>query len=368
MTRTKQGTWLALPLLPLLCVVLLSTPALAVRVQDVARLQGQRTNKLAGFGLVVGLPGTGDGGKTSAATVRALMQLHRRFAQPVIDPQELIANNSVALVSVEVTIPEYGAREGQRLDVVVAAIGPAKSIIGGQLLTTPLQESLLGLPDILALAGGKVEQSDSQNSSRGIIRNGATLEEEFLYTFIAGQHITLVLDDQHAGYGWSQMVARAIVQAVKAPNADGVTEYNDKGEIVVVHEIASAMDARNVRVRIPTYEMADPAAFIRLVLEAELFELPKQEARVVINRTTRNVSFSGGVTIAPTVLQVPGVGSVSIGRAPAPGAATTEENVARIDELLKALAAVQATPEQIVATIEHLAQSGGLHAKVEYVE
>jgi flagellar P-ring protein precursor FlgI len=352
----------------LLAMVGATTALAGVRVQDVARLQGQRINKLAGFGLVVGLPGTGDGGKQSAATVRALMALHRRYAQPVIDPAELAANDSVALVSVEAIVPEFGAREGQRVDVVVSAIGPAKSLAGGQLLVTPLQEAMLSVPDILALAGGKVELTDPRNTKRGIIRGGATLEADLQYGFISGQHFTLVLDDQHAGYGWAQMVARAITQAVRSPNSEGITEFNDQGEVVLVREIATAIDARNVRVRIPSYELSDPANFIRLALEAEIFELPRQEARVVINRTTKNVSFTGAVTIAPTVLQVPGLGSIVIGREPGPGLVGPEDNVAKLDELMKALSAVQANPDQIVAAIEHLARSGSLHAKLEYVE
>lgn len=345
---------------------LMAQAALAqVRVQDVVTLQGQRINKLAGFGLVVGLPGTGDGGKQSPVTMRALMQLHRRYAQPILEPTEVIANDSVALVSVEAVIPEFGAREGQRLDVVVSSVGTSKSLAGGQLLVTPLQESMLIVPHILALAGGKVELPDPKNPRRGVIRGGATLEEEFIYGFIDGQSITLVLDDRHASFGWSQMVARAIDHAVKNPNSDGVTEFNEQGERVIVKEIATALDARNIRVRIPTYEMNQPANFIRLVLESEIFELPRQEARVVINRTTKNVSFSGAVTIAPTVLQVPGVGSVTIGK-PAADGAPGPDQVTRIEELLKALSAVQANPEQIVAAIEHLAESGSLHARVEY--
>ena len=129
-----------------------------VRVQDVARLQGQRTNKLMGYGLVVGLNGTGDGEKY-ASTMRALMSLHRRYAAPVLSEEDLKGNNSVAIVAVEVTIPEYGAREGETLDVVVSVVGRAKSLGGGQLLTTPLQFAMFDPQDpstqqIFALAGG----------------------------------------------------------------------------------------------------------------------------------------------------------------------------------------------------------------------
>ncbi|MGE3180420.1 MAG: flagellar basal body P-ring protein FlgI [Phycisphaerae bacterium] len=348
------------------------TAEAAVRVQDIAKLKGQRINRLMGFGLVVGLDGSGDGGK-NAPTMRALMALHRRYAQPILDIEELIANDSVALVTVEAQIPEFGAREGQQVDVVVSAIGPAKSIAGGQLLTTPLQESMLSVPNILALAGGRLEVSAGKNQRRAIVRGGATLEEEFIYHFIDGQHITLVLDDQHAGFGWAQMAARAITHALKTPNTNGISEFNEQGELVVIEEIATAIDGRNVRVRIPTYELKQPANFIRLVLESEIFELPRQEARVTINRTTKNVSMSGTVTISPTILQVPGLGSITIGKEiksdeTAPEANKQDENLTRLEDLMQSLSEIQATPDQIVGAIEHLARSGSLHAQVDYVQ
>lgn len=351
----------------MLALMLLTSSATAqVRVQDVCKLQGQRVNKLSGFGLVVGLEGTGDGG-TNVPTMRALMNLHRRYAQPIFELQELVENGSVALVVVEASLPEVGAREGQRIDVTVSAIGPAKRIIGGQLLVTPMQDALLMAPNILALAGGKIEAVDMEAGRRGIIRGGATLEEEFIYNFVEEQRITLVLDDQHSSFGWAQTVARAINHALRGPSSEGVAEFNDKGELVVVEDSAVALDARNVIVRIPAYEKDNPASFVRQILETEIFELPKQEARVTINRTTKNVAFSGVVTIAPTVLQVPGVGSITIGKPDAPGT-ERRDSLARLEELLKALSATQATPEQVMAAIEHLSRSGSLHAKVEYVE
>lgn len=357
-----------------IAAILLASSAFGVvRVQDVAKLKGQRINRLMGFGLVVGLDGSGDSGK-NAPTMRALMSLHKRYAQPILDIEELIANDSVALVTVEAKIPEFGAREGQQVDVVVSTVGPAKSLAGGQLLITPLQEAMLSVPNILALAGGRLEIPDVENPRRAVVRGGATLEEEFIYHFLDGQYITLVLDDRHAGFGWAQMTARAITHALKTPNTNGITEFNAEGELVVIEEIATAVDARNVRVRIPTYELNQPANFIRLVLESEIFELPRQEARVTINRTTKNVSFSGTVTVSPTILQVPGLGSITIGKdtktedTDAEDESQQNESLTRLEDLMQSLSAIQASPDQIVGAIEHLARSGSLHAQVDYVQ
>jgi len=344
-----------------------------VRVQDIAHLQGQRTNKLMGFGLVVGLNGTGDGSKY-APTMRALMALHRRYESPVLDIEEIAANNTVAIVMVEAVIPQFGAREGEALDVVVAAHGDAKSLAGGQLLMTPLQDATHTVPDIFAFTSGRIELPDSENPRRGLIRGGAVLEADFFYSFVVEDMITLVLDDQHAGFPAAQMVARAINHEL----LNRALPAGDAAETVVAGEAdtAVATGPKNVRVRIPRYELAQPAGFISRVLETPLFALPEQPARVVINRTTRNVSFTGTVTISPTVLQVPGLGTVTIGArsesegddeaAPAPSPAT--KPVTPFQELLNTLASVKLPPDQVVAAIEHLHRTGTLHAQLIYTE
>ena len=213
------------PFVTLLCAsVPLWFVALAageIRVQDITRLQGQRTNKLMGYGLVVGLPGTGDGEKY-LPTMRTLAAVHARYHAPILADADVKRNRSVALVSVEAGIPEHGAREGQAIDVVVSAIGVAKSLRGGQLLTTPLQYALFDPNDpstqaILALAGGAVGVPDDKNPARGVVRDGAVLEADFIYTFITDGRITLVLDEGHAEWSWAHMVARAINHEVSNP-------------------------------------------------------------------------------------------------------------------------------------------------------
>jgi flagellar P-ring protein precursor FlgI len=348
-----------------------------VRVQDIAQLQGQRTNKLMGYGLVVGLSGTGDGEKY-ASTMRALMALHRRYNAPVLSELEFKGNNSVALVTVEVTIPEYGAREGETLHVVVASIGKAKSLAGGQLLTTPLQFALFDPSDpatqqIFALAGGKVELTDKTVPTRGIIRAGATLEADCFYSFVENQCITLVLNEAHAGWPWAQMVARAINHAEGEPGAADSPDAGP-GHTLAESDVAEALGPKNVRVRIPAAELARPASFISRVLETQLFMLPEQRACVVINRTSKSISFTGTVTISPTVLQIPGYGTVSIGA----GRDTGGGGVVGIDpqkagsvafqELLTTLSAIKVTPEQMIEAIEHLHKTGTLHAQLRYEE
>ncbi len=391
-TRAGSRAWF--PAMVTVFAALLAPPAAAeVRVQDVARLQGQRTNKLMGYGLVVGLNGTGDGEKY-VPTMRALMRLHQRFHSPVVELSEVRGNRSVALVAVEAQIPEWGAREGQTIDVTVSAIGSAKSLKGGQLLVTPLQYALFDEQDpmtqgILALAGGRVSLLSEAEPSRGIISQGATLEEDFIYSFIEDDRITLVLDDAHAGWPWAQMIARAINHEHSGaltlrPGANG--DVTDTGGA----DVAVAADPRNVIVVIPGYERSNPAAFISRVLQTPLFMLPQQQARVTINRATKTVSFTGSVRVSPTTLAVPGLGNVTIGRSESPGrngaaaepagrptpaaaAAPAASPTLRpasaaveFSEFLAALSGVKASPDQIIAAIESLQRSGSLHAQVQY--
>ncbi|MBI5865544.1 MAG: flagellar basal body P-ring protein FlgI [Planctomycetes bacterium] len=354
------------------------TPTCAdLRVQDVARLQGQRTNKLTGFGLVIGLDGTGDGAK-SPATLRALMELHKVFHAPVLDVKELQANNNVAIVSVEVTIPEVGAREGEALDAVVSCIGPAKSLKSGRLLTTPMQDSMLTIPSILALTSGRVEQLDPKNPKVGVIRGGCVLEEDFSYGFVKDGSITLVLDDSKAGYGWAQVVARAVNFELANPTEDAKRSNENDGRIVVDAEAAEAISARCVRVQIPPAEARRPAAFIARVLAAKVFAAPDAVATVVINRTTNQISFTESVVISPTVLQLPGLGTVSVGGGGSGGQNAPAGSMVGLDsekaagtsfqELLTTLSKLQLPPEQVVQAVEHLHRTGTLHARLMYTE
>ncbi len=353
-----------------------------VRVQDVARLQGQRTNQLMGYGLVVGLNGTGDGGK-SLTTIRALMQMHKRYAQEVISPEWLKSVGSVALVSVEATIPEFGGRDGQTMDVIVATVGEAKSLKGGRLLTTPLQYAMFDparpeTQQIFALASGAIELVDAETPTVGRVRGGAVLEADFYYNFIEGGAVTLVINDNEAGYPMAHAIARAINQELARPTR------NSEGRIVVQSDIALAYSPKFVRVEIPPYELSRPASFITRVLEAEVFKMPEPPARVTINRRDHQISFTGDVTISPTTIYVPGLGSVSIGQAgsadvgtpappdpagapvAAPGGQAALPRTVPFAEFLRTLSLVNVPPEQVVKAVEHLHQSGALHGQLLY--
>src|SRR4051795_2295216 len=109
----------------------------AVKVADITRLSGQRTNVLTGLGLVYGLKGTGDGGDFLPA-IKPLASMLSKFSDPAT-VQELSKVGNVALVSITATIPADGVRNGDKLDVYVTSIGSAASLKNGRLFVTPLQ-------------------------------------------------------------------------------------------------------------------------------------------------------------------------------------------------------------------------------------
>jgi flagellar basal body P-ring protein FlgI len=217
------------------------------------------------------------------------------------------------------------------------------------------------------LAGGQIHLPDTQAPTRGIIRQGATLEQNFFYAFIEGEYITLVLDDQHAGWPWAHMTARAINHELVNPMAQQYQDAGEAGQRVAITPPAEALGPKNIRVRIPVYELNNPANYISRVLQTPYFMLPQEVAKVTVNRATQQVAITGNVTVSPTVLQIPGLGTVFIGKKSSEeGAEPAQPGPVPFTELLETLSAIQITPGQLINAVEQLHQTGTLHAKLVY--
>src|SRR4051812_19347795 len=143
----------------LIATLLIARTASAVKVADITRLSGQRTNVLTGLGLVYGLKGTGDGGDFMPA-IKPLASMLGKFSDPAT-VQELSKVGNVALVSITATIPNNGVRSGDKIDVYITSLGSASSLKGGRLFVTPLQGPVPVQGDlVLALATGPVNLED----------------------------------------------------------------------------------------------------------------------------------------------------------------------------------------------------------------
>jgi flagellar P-ring protein FlgI len=338
---------------------LCASTAGAVRIGDVTHLKGQRINQLTGMGLVVGLNATGDGGKYLPA-IRPLAAMLTQFANPVLSMDELKNAKNVALVVVEATLPEYGAREGDRIDVKVTSAGAAKSLVGGRLLITPLQGPHKADQRIYALAAGPLHVQDTLVPTAAVISQGASLESDIIYHYVVDNQITLVVEDAHASWAMAHAIAQMISE-----------ESSEPGK---VSGIAKAMDPKNVIVTIPPVDRASPAAFIARLEGLDLL-LPQAEARVKISRRTGTIIVSGDVEISPVAISHKGL---TINTAPAaqPGAVETggQEGFVGIDmgkrggakmaDLIDALNQLKVPVEDRITIIEELHKTGKLHARL----
>lgn len=354
-----------------------STAMADVRIKDITQVSGVRKNKLTGIGLVVGLNGTG--GK-SPITRQYVANLLERFGQrndPFVrerlrtDTQLRTDNASVVVVTAELPI---FARPGSRIDVTVAAFDDAKSLQGGELLSTTLKGvdgevyALAAGPVILGgfSASGDAASVQQNHPTAGRVPNGAIVEETVPYDFAGCESFQLLL--HQADFE----TAKRIVDAVN----------------VAFPETAAAEDAGTVRLLVPPDAQANPVGFLGTV--GQLRITPDVAARVVINERTGTVIIGQDVKISKAAithanLTVITAESPQVSQ-PAPfsdGETTvvprTEINVledrkpvtvfeetATVGELAQALNALGATPRDLSSIFQQLKEAGALHAELEF--
>jgi flagellar P-ring protein precursor FlgI len=339
--------------------------AYATRIADVTHLQGRRNNQIVGYGLVVGLSGTGDGGKY-AASIMQLQTMLSKFEIPVA-ASALADTKNVAIVMVEATIPDNGVREGDRIDVRVNSSGAAKSLLGGHLVPTPLQGP--GLDRIFALASGPIRLTDPKIKTSGIISGGATMEADVIHNYINDEwQVTLVLEDVHASHALASVIAQMVNEGAS--------------EVGQMQRVALAVGPKNVVVEIPEAERSNPADFIARVENTELL-MPPGEARVVINRKTGTIVIDEEVEIGPAVISHNGMsitttpGPPPAGAEPPPAetkyaasiqAPRIDHSGARLRELVDALNQLNVPSKDIIEIVENLHRLGKVKGKLVIVE
>jgi flagellar P-ring protein precursor FlgI len=346
----------------LLCA---ASPAAATRIADVTHLKGRRANTLVGYGLVIGLPGTGDGGKY-AASILQLQAMLSRFEIPV-PAAALKDTKNVAIVMVEATISENGVREGDRIDVRVNSSGAAKSLLGGHLVPTPLQGP--GLDRIFAFASGPVRVTDPKLRTTGTISGGATMEADVVHNYIDdGWRFSLILEDVHASHALASVIAQVINEG--------------ESEVGQVRQLAAAVGPKQVVVSIPPEERGAAADFIARVESAELL-MPPSEARVVINRKTGTIVIDAAVEIGPAAISHKGMSIVTTQPPPIPTpeapliheeyaasihAPNPDGSGARSKELVDALNRLSVPAEDVIEIVENLHRLGKVKGKLVIVE
>jgi flagellar P-ring protein precursor FlgI len=270
---------------PFLFALLLPALGHATRVKDIARIQGVRENQLTGYGLVVGLDGSGDK-NTTGFTNRSLSSL--MTAQGVnLGPNEMKVKN-VAAVMVTATLTPY-LREGTRMDVTVSSLGDATSLQGGVLLQTALR----GADGVVyAVAQGGVSIGGFSAGSGG----GNSVQKNHL---LVGRVPSGALVEREVAM---EMAGTSGVQiALTSPDFMTATRLAKAVNIHVGHPVAVARDAGTIEVHYPDSTWAPRSAeFAALLGETEV--QPDAPARVVINERTGTVVAGGGVSLMPVVL------------------------------------------------------------------
>lgn len=329
------------------------------RVENICTVYGMKEIKLTGMGLVVGLDGTGDGGKNLPA-IRSLAAALKHLNNPVLDLKDLYTANNVALVMIEATIPASGIRKGQKLDCFVSSMLGAKSLRGGRLLVAPVATPEIGRGVMAGLCSGGVILEDETVLATGKIINGLVMDRDFELPFIdrKTRSITLLVDKQHAGFHTASEVARVI-------NLELSFEAGNQ-------QLAIAQGPGRVFVRIPKIYAHSPVEFVAAVMEVGI-DRPHQQARVVVNPKSQTVVVTGEVEISPVVIShrnlTVGVGNPLEGGLPGgfvpvngqPGQQSTQ----RLQQLVEALNQLRVPTEDVISIIRELHRSGKLHAEYD---
>ena len=398
----------------LAAILILTSSAGAARLKDIASFKGIRTNQLVGYGLVVGLNGTGDSSNNVDFAVRSTLNMLERMGIHV--ERERFANiklKNVAAVMVTANLPPF-ARMGNKIDVAISSIGDAKSLQGGTLLMTPLkgvddQVYALGQGPIAVggyVAGGNAGGGVTKNHPTvGTISKGAIIEKEIAVHLENKKELTLALFN--SDFTTAEKVREAINRY-----AGGNT--------------AKSIDSGSIRVAVPESYQKNPAEWIAAIERLEV--VPDSVAKVILNERTGTVvlgenvristvavahgnlsiqikenyqvsqpqpfapgalpgSAAGGAGAASGALR-PGPGdraTTGTGPVAVPGGATvitpdTEVAVkeegqklmvvpqgASLGEVVQALNAIGVTPRDLISILQSIKASGGLQADLEII-
>ena len=361
-------------LLAFAAVGILTIPSAAwageVRVKDIARIQGVRDNELLGYGLVIGLNGTGD--KTGTLfTVQSVANMLLRMGIQV--PKDRMTVRNAAAVVVTAKLPPF-SKAGSTVDVLVSSLGDATSLQGGTLLLTPLQapdgkvyavaQGAISIGGFNVEAAGTGEKAQKNHPTVGRVPNGATIEREVSTPVIENQTLAITLNAPDF------TTAGRLAEAVNRALGPGRSR---------------AEDAATVRVALQAGQ--DPVELIG-VLE-HLRVTPDRVARVVINERTGTVIMGSDVRVA-TVAISHGSLSVQIKAelqvsqpAPFSGGQTTVtpktnvaveeekrklsviEEGANIGDVVAALNALGVASRDLISILQAIKQAGALQAELE---
>jgi flagellar P-ring protein FlgI len=374
--KIRAAAWrvAAAALLALAAAAPLATPpasAQTARIKDIADFEGVRDNQLVGYGLVVGLAGTGDRLRTAPFTRQTLIGMLERLGINTRDNEARLDTRNVAAVMVTAELPAF-SRQGSRIDIAVSALGDATNLMGGTLLVTPL----LGADgEVYAVAQGAIStgavavRGAGASFQRGVptaarIANGAIVEREIPYA-LAGRS-TLRLSLRNPDFTTARRIAAAVNRAARA-------------------QVATATDPRTVVLALAG---RDPVGFLTDI--EQLRVEPDQVARVVVEEASGTIVMGSNVRVStvaiaqgnltirvtetPQVSQPNPLASGETVVVPRTNIEVDEQSERRmgvlqggvtLQELVRGLNALGVGPRDLITILQTIKAAGALQAELE---
>ena len=347
----------------LICLSFFCSSAFAqettVRLKDIGKLIESRDNQLIGYGLVVGLRGTGDS-RAAGLTNNALRNLLSKMGVS-ISGVNLNARNAASVI-VTTDLPSF-IKKGQRVSVTVSALGDASSLVGGTLIMTPMmgpdmQVYAVAQGNIVVEGASEISQSAQlyrNQATVGSIPNGAIVEEEIPVTFIDQHNITIVLDKPNFF---------TVSKAMKA-----LQERGYKG--------AKAVDKNTIKIPLEDLSNLD---FISAISDIENIEItPDASARIIMNSKTGTIIIGEKVKLFPVAITHGGI-SIKINNETGGLFGNNEDSITitetqnpliyleasdTLSNLVNSLNQIGVSPKELISIIQALKESGALVADLE---
>ncbi len=369
----------------LLVTLVTGSQLLAIpRVRDIARPAGERNNTLMGYGIVVGLNGTGDGDDALIA-LRPLFTLLSKTGNPAASLNELSAKN-IAYVAITAKIGRNGATSGEKIDLTVASMGKAKSLEGGMLLPAPLGSINNQDTTIYAWCQGKISLMDKKIPTTAMIKDGGEIEKTVRYNYIVDDdpsspaYFDIAVDDRQADWQVAKVIAEVIEEQNNMNLAGQDESYVDTD--INAKRSAVVISPTTIRAFIPELQKRNSSYYIARIMNLQLPNLPPPEATIVINEKTGTIAITGNVEIASCI---EAVGDLTIDiidpkPVPRPDAPLltksqwpslntspdemTESETANVRDLLSALDQLNVPIDQKIAAIYTLEKTGAIRARI----
>ncbi len=357
----------------LMIITLIAPVSLAevmVRIKDVSHVKGIRDNQLVGYGVVVGLPGTGDNSRSTQITNQKMLQ----NLGTVIDQANYIQKGSTAAVIVTAIVPPF-SKNGDKIDVVVSTLADAKSLEGGVLVQTQLRAPN---GEVVAVAQGPISVGGVNASANGTskrttitttgrVPNGGIVERDIMTQI--GDDTTLTLTLNKADYTLIARIAQTISNSV-AP--------------------AKAIDGSSVEIQIPSNFQNDRVAFLSIIENLEISPA-NERAKVIVNERTGTVVIGNQVKLTPAAVahgnitvsistnnmisqpepfslgSTVGFANSDVDVQKTPGSLVEIPRNSTLNDLVKALNAIGVTPVDLIAILQALKECGSLQAEIEII-